>query len=79
MWRDDAYLLDMLPAARRVIKFTQEIKFSQFQIDEIIQNAVMHQYFDIIPSKVWEVVQKDIPELIKILEPLVPPPDEPES
>jgi uncharacterized protein with HEPN domain len=116
MWRDDAYLLDMLLAARRVIKFTQKVKFSQFQVDEVIQNAVMHQiqiigeaankisepykkshpeipfkpivsmrnrlvhqYFDIIPSKVWDVVQKDIPELIKLLEPLVPPPDEPES
>lgn len=113
MWREDAYLLDMLLAARKVRNFTQGITWEQFQSDEIVQNAVMrqiqiigeaarkvspqyqqehpeipwqavigmrnhlvHEYFRIIPKRVWDVVEKDIPELIRVIEPLVPP-DEP--
>lgn len=110
MWRDDAYILDMLLAARKVRDFTQDVTWEQFQTDELMQNGVMrqiqiigeaarkvspryqqthpeiawqgiigmrnrlvHEYFRIIPESVWEVVQKDIPELIRVIEPLVPP------
>lgn len=110
MWRDDAFLLDMVLAARKVLEFTQEITREQFQADELVQNAVMrqiqiigeaarkvslecqqehveiswqeiigmrnrlvHEYFSIIPERVWDVVEKDIPELIRLIEPLVPP------
>jgi uncharacterized protein with HEPN domain len=110
MWRDDAYLLDMLLAARKVRDFTRNITREQFQKDELTQNAVMrqiqiigeaarkvslqyqqehseiqwqgivgmrnrlvHEYFRIIPEKVWDVVEKDIPKLIQLIEPLVPP------
>lgn len=114
MWRDDAYVLDMLLAARKVLQFTQGITWERFVHDEIIQNAVMrqiqvigeaarcvspeyqmsrpqvpwrdivamrnrlvHEYFRILPRRVWEVVEKDMPELIRVLESLVPPEDEP--
>ena len=110
MWRDDAYLLDMLLAARRVLDFSQDVTWEQFQTDELMQNAVMrqiqiigeaarkvslqcqqahpeipwqqiigmrhrlvHEYFCIIPERVWDVVEKGISELIGLLEPLVPP------
>lgn len=110
MWRDDAFLLDMLLASRRIKKYTQGFDFSRFENDEVIQDAVMrriliigetarkvspefkedhpeipwlriigmrnrriHEYFRIIPEKVWEVVDKDLPVLIDLLEPLVPP------
>lgn len=43
MWRDDAYLLDMLLAARKVCKFTQNATWEQFQTDELMQNGVMRQ------------------------------------
>ena len=43
MWRDDAYLLDMLLAARKVRDFTRNVTQEQFQSDEIVQNAVMRQ------------------------------------
>ena len=113
MWRDDAYLLDMLLAARKVRQFTQGVGWEQFEKDDLIQNATMrqiqiigeasrkvsveyqqdhpeipwlkiigmrnklvHEYFRIIPERVWDVVEKDIPELIRLVEPLVPP-DEP--
>jgi len=114
MWRDDAYLLDMLLAARRIQRFNQGATWEQFQREEITQQATMrmiqilgeaarmvsptfkashpeipwqaiigmrhrlvHEYFRVIPEKVWEVVERDIPKLIAMIEPLVPP-DEPQ-
>jgi uncharacterized protein with HEPN domain len=41
-----------------------------------LRNRLVHEYFNIIPERVWEVVKEDIPDLIKQIEPLVPP-DEP--
>lgn len=110
MWRDDAYLLDMLLAARKILKFTAETDSSGFHADEMMQHAVMrliqligeaarkisdeyreshpeipwagiigmrnrlvHEYFRIIPARVWDVVQKNIPELMDQIEPLIPP------
>lgn len=114
MWRDDAYLLDMLLAARKVMKYVQGVDFERFDQDEVLQDAVMrriqiigeaarkislefkedhpeiswfeiigmrnkliHEYFRIISEKVWEAVANDIPTLIGLIEPLVPP-DRPE-
>jgi uncharacterized protein with HEPN domain len=110
MWRDDAFLLDMPLAARRVLKYAQGSDFARFENDEVLQDAVMrriqiigeaarkissefkeahpvipwseiigmrnrliHEYFRVIPEKVWEVIVKDIPSLIALIEPLVPP------
>jgi uncharacterized protein with HEPN domain len=116
MWRDEAYLLDMLLAARKVRGFTQGVTWEWFQSDELMQHAIIrliqiigeaarkvspefkqahpdipwqgiigmrhrlvHDYFHVIPDKVWEVVDKDIPVLIPLLEPLVPPDEPPEA
>ena len=113
MWRDDAYLLDMLLAARKVLQFTKGMDRMQFERDDLTQNATMrqiqiigeaarkispeyqkehpeirwneiigmrnrlvHEYFRIIPGRVWDVVEKNIKELIRIIEPLVPPDEE---
>ena len=113
MWRDDAYLLDMLLAAREVREHATDVAWQRFSEDRVLQNALMHliqiigeaackiseefrkshrevpwteiigmrhrlvhEYFRIIPEKVWDVVQRDIPALIEALEPLVPPPAE---
>ena len=110
MWRDDAYLLDMLLAARDVAECTRGQDWAHFAQDKVLQNAVMHlmqiigeaarkvsteyrqahpqvpwaeligmrhrlvhEYFRIIPEKVWEVVERDIGPLIEALEPLIPP------
>jgi uncharacterized protein with HEPN domain len=115
MWRDEAFLLDMLLASRRIMKYAHGLDFEQFEEDEVLQDAVMrriqiigeaarmistefkeghpeiswpeiigmrnkliHEYFRIIPEKVWEAVVKDIPALITLIEPLVPP-DQPEK
>jgi uncharacterized protein with HEPN domain len=110
MWRDEAYLLDMLLAARKVMKYVQGVDFERFDQDEVVQDAVMrriqiigeaarkispefkeahpeiswseiigmrhkliHEYFRIISEKVWATVSHDIPTLMALIEPLVPP------
>jgi uncharacterized protein with HEPN domain len=110
MWRDDAYVLDMLLAARKALQFAKGIAWEHFSRDEILQNAIMrqiqvigeaarcvspdyredhpqvpwrdivamrnrlvHEYFRILPHRVWDVVEKDLPKLTRVLESLVPP------
>jgi uncharacterized protein with HEPN domain len=41
MWRDDAYLLDMLIAARRALRYTTRTSRQDFDRDEQQQDAVM--------------------------------------
>jgi len=43
MWRDDAYILDMLLAARKVLEFTKGVDWHRFEHDDLVQNAVMRQ------------------------------------
>jgi uncharacterized protein with HEPN domain len=38
-----------------------------------MRNVLVHEYDDVDLHVVWETVQKDLPSLIAILEPLVPP------
>ena len=38
-----------------------------------IRNILIHEYFRVAPDKVWEVIEKDLPALIALIEPLVPP------
>lgn len=113
MQRDDAYLLDMLIAARRARSFCSSIPPEEFERSDLHQYAVfkaieilgeaarlvsepmraahpeipwdkiagmrnrlIHEYFRIDLPTVWRTVRDDIPPLISLLEPLVPP-DEP--
>lgn len=41
-----------------------------------LRNRLIHEYFRVEFSAVWDTIQKDIPELIKLIEPLVPKEDE---
>lgn len=41
MWRDDACLLDILIAARKVQKFTEGVTWDNFRESDLLQNAVM--------------------------------------
>jgi len=41
-----------------------------------MRNRLIHEYFRIDIEKVWDTVRKDIPVLITIIEPLVPPEEE---
>jgi uncharacterized protein with HEPN domain len=38
-----------------------------------MRNRLVHDYFRIESSRVWEVIEKDLPALIPLIEPLIPP------
>lgn len=107
---DDAYLLDMLLAARDALDFASGLTYAQFAASRLHQNAIrksieiigeaaarisperrqalpsipwalmsamrnrlVHAYFEIDLERVWDTVQQDIPRLIELIAPLVPP------
>ena len=41
-----------------------------------MRNRLVHGYFEVDLGKVWDTIQDDLPTLIALIEPLVPP-DEP--
>ena len=42
MWRDDAYLLDMLIAARQAVAFSGDLTFDAFKASDLHQNAIVY-------------------------------------
>jgi len=42
MWRDDAYLLDMLIAARKAIRLSEGLAFDEFAKSDLHQNALVY-------------------------------------
>ena len=112
MSRDDAYLLDILIAARKACKFVEGLSVDDFRGSDLHQDAVlralevigeaarrvspegraahpgipwemmigmrnrlMHEYFRVNLQTVWDTVHDDLPGLITLIEPLVPPDD----
>jgi len=43
MWRDDAYLLDILSAARKVVQYATGVTEEGFERSELLQDATMRQ------------------------------------
>jgi uncharacterized protein with HEPN domain len=41
-----------------------------------LRNVIAHQYDDIIFDRLWEALTEHVPELIQLLEPLIPSPPE---
>jgi uncharacterized protein with HEPN domain len=113
MRRDQAYLLDILLAARRAFQFLEGLTWEEFLRSELHQDAVMrplgiigeaagrvsqetmeehpeipwqqmigmrnrlvHEYFRVDLATVWETIKTDLPPLIALIAPLVPPEDE---
>jgi len=109
MWKDDAYLLDMLLYAERARTFCKDASRDLFLADEELQMATMyalqvvgeaagkvstefrrahpeipwpriislrhrlvHDYPGIEITRVWDIVQDNLPQLLKALTPLVP-------
>lgn len=110
MWRDDAWLLDMLQSARKALDYARGLSEAQFMADSLRQDAILrqltilgeaskkisnevraahseipwkkvagfrdvvvHDYFGVDLKQVWTIIQYDLPVLLKLLEPLVPP------
>lgn len=110
MWRDEAYLLDMLLAARETLEFSANLTWEAFERSSLHQHAIAkalenigeaarkvseemrnahpeipwlqiialrhriaHDYFHLDLVRMWDIVQHDIPALILLLEPLIPP------
>ena len=61
-------------AATRVSEAARE-QLSAIPWDEIIamRNRLIHAYFDVNLDIVWRTVQEDLPRLISLIEPLIPP------
>lgn len=111
MNRDNASLLDIVNAARRVLKFAEGLDKSALANNEEKQSAILyqvivigeatkrlsseyrnqhpkipwkdiagmrdilvHQYDRINLNTLWDVIQNDIPELLALLEPILPDP-----
>ena len=109
MSRDRASVLDMVNAAKRVLKFAKGLDKSALEANEEKQSAILyqvivigeatkrlssefrtqhpeipwkdiagmrdilaHQYDRINLNTLWDVIQTDIPELLTLLEPLLP-------
>ena len=66
-------------AARRT---SEDIRKAHPEIpwDDIIgmRNRLIHEYFRVDLRRVWDTVANDLPELIRLFEPIVPP-EEPTS
>lgn len=110
MWRDDAWLLDMLQSGRKSLEYARGLTENQFATDNLRQDAILrqltilgeaskkisnelraahpeipwrkvagfrdvvvHDYFGVDLREVWRIIQDDLPALIQMLEPLVPP------
>ena len=109
MSRDSASLLDMVNAAKRLLKFAEGLDKSALVTNEEKQSAILyqvivigeatkrlssefrsqhpeipwkdiarmrdilaHQYDRINLNTLWDVIHQDIPELLALLEPLLP-------
>lgn len=110
MWRDAAYLLDMLIAAKEAVEFSKDLTWEELQHSSLHQHAIAkalenigeaagkisgemketypqipwsqiialrhriaHDYFHLDLIRMWEIVQQDVPALMAMIEPLVPP------
>lgn len=110
MWRDAAWVLDMLQAARKILEYARGLSGPQFRESSLHQDAILrqltilgeaakrvstefraqhpgipwrkiagfrdvvvHDYLFVNIEEVWRIVREDVPGLIELLKPIVPP------
>lgn len=54
MWRDDAYLLDILIAARKVLRYVADLSWETFEEDGMVQDAVIRN-LQIVGEAAWKI------------------------
>jgi uncharacterized protein with HEPN domain len=109
--RDQAYLFDMLDAARSARGMVAGARYEEYLSDDKLRSAVerkleilgeaarrvstglrdknpeipwrsiiglrnvlLHEYGEVDQGRIWKIVTSDVPELIRSLERLLPPP-----
>jgi uncharacterized protein with HEPN domain len=72
MWKDDAYLLDILLAAKDAREFTAGLSFDDFQHSRLHQ-SIVHDYGNVSQQLIWQVAQEELPRLIDRISALIPP------
>ena len=70
--------LEIIGEAARRLSRTARIALPELTWNAMIgmRNLLIHEYDGVDLNIVWDTVQKDLPTLIKAIEPFVPPPDE---
>lgn len=65
MWRDDAYLLDMLIAARKALEFSGDLTLEALTASDLHQNAILHvlQTIGEAATKISEQFKEEHPEI----------------
>jgi uncharacterized protein with HEPN domain len=65
MWRDDAYLLDILIAARKVLRYVEDVSWDLFRQDDRTQDAVLRnlQIIGEAARRISEEFQRDHAEI----------------
>jgi uncharacterized protein with HEPN domain len=109
MWRDEAFLLDMLLAAGDAREFAKDLDRVSFMASDLHQSAIIrklevigeaagkvsmafqaqhpeiawaaivglrnrliHGYRTVRVDIVWDIVQRELPTLVELLQPLIP-------
>lgn len=110
MWRDLAWVLDMLQASRKILEYAVGLNEERFRTSGLHQDAILrqltivgeaakrvsvelrashpevpwrqisgfrdvvvHEYARVDLQEVWRIVREDLPDLVTLLEPLIPP------
>ena len=65
MWRDDAYLLDIVIAARKVLRYVEGVTLEGFRNGEVLQDAVVRnlQILGEAARKISEELRQQHPEI----------------
>jgi uncharacterized protein with HEPN domain len=68
--------LEIIGEAARLVSPTFKANHAKIPWKEIIgqRNVLAHEYGEINQARIWLVASRRIPELIELLEPLLPPP-----
>ena len=71
--------LEIIGEAARLVSPTFKTNHVEIPWKEIIgqRNVLAHEYGAINQERIWLVASRRIPELIRLLEPLLPPPPSP--